>query len=62
LAAVIINTTPGVDEPVKPTDIFITAFDDLEPEPVRPPIPPEQWKIEKQRLDKLFAKIENGKS
>lgn len=49
LAAVIINTTPGRDEPVKDTDIFLTAFDDKKPETV-PHLTPEQWAVEQQRI------------
>jgi hypothetical protein len=59
LAAVIINTTPGVEEPVKPTDIFITAFDDFEPATPHEAIPTDEWELEKQRIEKL---MNNGKS
>ncbi len=50
LAATIINTTPGRDEPVNPQDIFLTAFDDIKPKPQIKEYTADEWQIERERL------------
>ena len=56
LAAVIINTTPGMDEPIEATDIFLTVFDEVKPE-IKIEYTADDWEIEQQRLKKMFEKV-----
>lgn len=53
LAAVIINTTPGMDEPVEATDIFLTVFDEVKPV-AKIEYSPEEWEAEQKRLIEKF--------
>lgn len=62
LAAVIVNSQPGREEPVKPEEIYTTAFDELKEPAKVPDYSPEQWEAEQQRLLKHFETVNNGKS
>jgi len=61
LAAVIVNSMPGIDEPVKPSEIFMTAFDEPEEKPKLKDYTPDEWQAEQERLNKHFDKVNNGK-
>ena len=60
LAAVFISVQPGMEEPVKETDLWPLVFDNIQPKQQAIEYSPEEWEAEQKRLEEKFKALNNG--